>query len=248
MKSLVFLCALALLGAAKPALCGVSAAAEGAQLAEEALAWVNGYRAAHGLPTLLPEPALERAAAYAGVLAASGRLAHRDGAGRDALARYRAAGGSAARVGEILGAGAGLAEIAAAWEASPAHAATALDPRWTRAGVGRARAQAGEVWVVLFAEQRVEGFAVVLEAGPAGGYLLAGRFRDAAAAAPVLLSGLDSLAPCAWDPGRREFLFRVPATAGSRYHRLGYRTAAGEFTLTNALFPALAAACGPQTP
>ena len=81
---------------------------------------------------------------------------------------------------------------------------------------------AGGVWVVLFAEQRVEEFAVVLEAGPAGGHLPDGRFQDAEAAAPVLLSGLDSLAPCAWDPGRREFLFRVPVTAGSHDHRLGY--------------------------
>ena len=228
------------------------------------LDWVSRFRAAHGLAPLAPEPALERAAAaYAAVLAASGRLAHRDGEGHGPLVRYRAAGGSAARVGEILGAGPDLAAVTAAWEASPAHAAAALDPRWTCVGAGsapqreapeapgspgRARssstvlgpdgpdtASQTRVWVVLFAEQRVEGFCVAAQ--PRGGYLVLGAFRESAAAEVVLLSGLAAVPPAAWDPARREFRFFLPDGAGGRYHRLGYRTAAGDFVLTSAFYP-----------
>jgi hypothetical protein len=212
------------------------------------LDWVSRFRAAHGLAPLAPEPALERAAAaYAAVLAASGRLAHRDGEGQGPLARYRAAGGSAARVGEILGAGPDLASVTAAWEASPAHAAAALDPRWTCVGAGSApqreapgpdgsdTASQARVWVVLFAEQRVEGFCVAAQ--PGGGYLVLGAFRESAAAEVVLLSGLAAVPPAAWDPARREFRFFLPDGTGGRYHRLGYRTAAGDFVLTSAFYP-----------
>jgi hypothetical protein len=216
----------------------------GAAPSEAAIAWVNRIRAARHLGTLPTEPALERAAAaYAALLASSGRLAHRDGAGRGALARYRAAGGSAARVGEILGAGPNLEAVTAAWEASPAHAAAALDSRWTHVGVGRALAADSEFWVVLFAEQRVEGFRVVHDSG--GGYEVSGVFRDAEAAGPVLLSGLEALEPAGWEPGRRAFLFRLPGTAGPRYHRLGFRTGTGKFTLTSAFYPELAAERAP---
>ena len=236
-RRLVFLLAAALLGAL-PAVCGAQAGA-----AQGVLAWVVRFR--EGLPALKPEEALARAAAdYAAVLAASGCLAHRDGAGRNALARYRAAGGSAVRVGEILGAGPSLSAVTAAWEASAAHAAAARDPRWTHVGAASAPALAaaavgGEFWVVLFAEQRVEDFRLVRE--PAGGFLVSGIFRDARAAAPMLLSGLGILPPAAWDPGRREFRFRLPEEAGPRYHRLGYRTPEGGFFLTSAFYPELSA-------
>ena len=224
----------------------------GAQPAPCGLAWVNRFRAARGVSALAPEPALERAAAaYARVLAGSGRLAHRDAAGRRALERYRAAGGSAVRVGEILGAGPDLPAVTKAWEGSPAHAAVAADPGWTRAGAGcaplpagPAGADRGEVWVVLFAEQEVEGFAVVRGPEPVGGYLVSGRFPDRAAASPVLLSGLEAIAPLSWEPDRREFLFRVPAGSGALYHRLGFRSAGGEFRLTSAFYPRLAASAG----
>jgi hypothetical protein len=206
--------------------------------------WLNRFRSARGLAPLAPEPALERAAAaYAAVLAASRRLSHRDAEGRACLARYRAAGGSAVRAGEILGAGPNLAAITAAWEASPAHAAAALDPRWTHAGAGRAQAAGGEFWVLLFAEQRVEGFRVLGQ--PGGGFLVAGSFREAAAAEAVLLSGLAAVQPAAWDPSRREFRFLLPAGVGHLYHRLGYRTAAGTFSLTGAFCPDLAAEAAP---
>jgi hypothetical protein len=230
----------ALLGAAGPAALAQQPAAQ------PGLEWLARFRAAHGLNALADataEPAAEpilgrAAAAYAAVLAATGRLAHRDAAGRNALERYRAAGGSAVRVGEILGAGPGLAAVTWAWEASPAHAEAALDPRWTHAAAGRAQAAGAEYWVLLFAEQRIEGFRVGREPG---GYRLTGRFREADAAVPMLLSGLESLVPDAWDPKSRKFLFFLPASAASRYHRLGFLTRAGEFRLTGAFYPEPAA-------
>ncbi len=203
------------------------------------LEWLNRFRSARGLAALgepAAEPALQRAAdAYAAVLASSGRLAHRDAEGRSALERYRAAGGSAARVGEILGAGPGLSAVTAAWEASPAHAAAALDSRWTHAAAGRAQGAGTGYWVVLFAEQLVEGFQLTLE--PGGTFRISGIFRDPRAAGPELWSGLQVVPPEAWDPARREFLFLLPSGAGRRYHRLGYRTGTGEFFLTSAFYP-----------
>lgn len=221
-----------LLGAAGPAALAQEPAAR------PELEWLNRFRSARGLAPLgepAAEPALQRAAdAYAAVLAFSGRLAHRDAEGRSVLERYRAAGGSAARVGEILGAGPSLSAATAAWEASPAHAAAALDPRWTHAAAGRVQAAGTWYFVVLFAEQLVESFRLVLRDD---GYLLEGAFSRPEAAEAVLFSGLAVVPPSAWDPVGREFRFLLPAGSGRRYHRLGYRTGTGEFFLTSAFYP-----------
>jgi len=207
--------------------------------AAEALGWANRFRAARGLEAVAVDPALERCARlYALELAASGRLSHRDARGRAALQRYREAGGSAARVGELLGSGPELAAVAAAWESSPAHAAVALRPAWTHAGAGSAPRGSGEVWVLLFAEQPVEDFRLERLPGLARGYLLTGRFRAAEAAEPLLLSGLRAVPAREWRPGERLFAFLIPPEAGRLYHRLGYRTATGRWVLTDAFYPA----------
>lgn len=215
--------------------------------ASEALAWANRFRAARGLEAVALDPALERCARlYALELAASGRLSHRDARGRSALERYRQAGGSAARVGELLGAGPALAPVAAAWESSPAHAAAALRTGWTHAGAGSAPRGSGEVWVLLFAEQPVQDFRLEVRPGPAGGYLLTGRFHAAEAAEPALFSGLKLLPAREWRPGERLFAFLIPREAGRLYHRLGYRTASGRWVLTDAFYPQ-AATSSPET-
>ena len=209
----------------------------------EALAWANLFRAARGLQAVAADPALERCARlYALELAASGRLSHRDARGRAALQRYREAGGSAVRVGELLGSGPELAAVAAAWESSPAHAGLALRPGWTQAGAGSALRGSGEVWVLLFAEQEVQDLRLQALPGPTGGYLLTGRFRAAEAAEPLLLSGLRAVPAREWRPGERLFAFLIPAEAGRLYHRLGYRTASGRWVLTDAFYPATSSA------
>ena len=140
-------------------------------------------------------------------------------------------------MGEALGAGPGLSEVEAAWASSPPHAALLLDPQWTHAGAGSAARGGSEVWVLLLAEQPVEDLRLERRAEPGGGYVLAGRFRAQEAVEPVLLSGLQALAVGSWQPGERRFLFLIPAEAGLRYHRLGYRTVDGRWVLTNAFFP-----------
>jgi hypothetical protein len=94
------------------------------------------------------------------------------------------------------------------------------------------------VWVLLFAEQPVEDFCLQALPGPAGGYLLTGRFRPAEAAEPLLLSGLQAVPAREWRPGERLFAFLIPPEAGRLYHRLGYRTASGRWVLTDAFYPA----------
>jgi hypothetical protein len=202
----------------------------------EVLAWAIRLRAERGMAALQADPALERCAReYASVLAASGTLAHRDARGLSALQRYRRAGGSAARVGEVLGAGPGLPEVTAAWVASPAHAAVVLRGEWTHAGAGAAARGPVQVWVLLFAEQPVDDFQ--LRGDTPGGYLLTGRFRAPEAAEPVLLSGLRALPARRWQAAERRFAFAIPAEAGRLYHRLGYRTLGGRWVLTDAFFP-----------
>jgi uncharacterized protein YkwD len=215
--------------------------------ADEALAWANRFRAARGLRAVEEDPALQRCARlYARELAASGRLSHRDARGRTALERYREAGGSAPRVGELLGFGPELATVASAWESSPAHAAAALRPGWTHAGAGSSPRGSGEVWVLLLAEQPVRDFRLQ---GPAGGdYLLTGRFRAAEAAEPFLLSGLRAVPVRQWRPGERFFAFLIPAEAGRLYHRLGYRTANGRWVLTDAFYPQAATSSAETAP
>jgi hypothetical protein len=222
---------------------GAGPAPLAAQSTAEALAWANRFRAARGLAAVAADPALERCARlYALELAASGRLRHRDARGRAALQRYREAGGSAARVGELLGSGPELAAVEVAWESSPAHAGVALRPGWTHAGVGSAPRGSGAVWVLLFAEQPVQDFHLQALPDPGGGYLLTGRFRAAEAAEPLLLSGLRALPAREWRPGERLFVFLIPAEAGRLYHRLGYRTASGRWVLTDAFYPATSSA------
>jgi uncharacterized protein YkwD len=211
-----------------------------------ALAWANSLRAGRGLTALEADSLLERCAReYAQELAASGSLTHRDSRGRKALGRYREAGGSAVRVGEVLGAGSGLAAVTAAWGASPAHAAVVLRPEWTHAGAGAARRGSSEVWVLLFAEQAVAGFR--LTADPAGGYTLNGRFRAEEAREPVLICGLQVLKAREWEPRERRFVFAIPAAAAGIYHRLGYRTADGRWVLAAAFVPRQAATSSPET-
>lgn len=212
--------------------------------AGRALDWLNRFRAQAGLSGLAPEPALGRAAMeYARILASAGRLAHRDPQGRSALQRYRAAGGGAVRVGEILGAGASLAAVASAWEASPSHAGIVLRPQWTHAAAGFAAFSGGEVWVVLFTEHQVEDFAVLPEAG---GFAVSGRFLSPQAFQPLLLTGIELVQALEWDPQRRSFRFWVPVQAGGLYHRLGYLSVSGELAITDAFFPALAATSSPD--
>jgi uncharacterized protein YkwD len=80
------------------------------------VSWVNGTRDSAGVSVLVPDALLSRAAeAWAERLARAGVLSHRGVDGSVAVDRYRALGGTDARVGEILGAGPDLPGVEHAW-------------------------------------------------------------------------------------------------------------------------------------
>jgi hypothetical protein len=197
------------------------------------LAWVDALRGREGLPGLEEDALLSATAAlWARALADAGVLSHRGADGSTALDRYRRAGGTDERVGEILGAGPGLEEIGRAWEASPSHRGAVLRPYWTHAGWGCApRVGGGLVCVVLFCRRLVRDLRI--EEGPAGARV-SGSFVPAGAGAPVLLAGGSRVPASGWDPGGRAFEFLLPAAGARGYFRLGYEDRAGIFVLTDA--------------
>jgi hypothetical protein len=199
----------------------------------DVLSWVASRRAAHGLAALRHDRLLsETAAAYAKELAAAGRISHRGADGSDALTRYLRRGGTSARVGEIIGAGGRLAEVERAWLASPTHRDIILARQWTHVGWGEARAGRSHVWVVLFLQRRVAGLTVETDGA---GVRVQGRFLPPEAVTPVLLAGLERVAPELWDPAGRRFSFFLEAGQASGYVRLGYISRAGALVITDVI-------------
>lgn len=194
--------------------------------------WLNGVRRVAGVPSVSSDELLGRAAsAWAARLAASGVLSHRGDDGKSALDRYRALGGTEVRVGEILGAGPTLGDVEKAWMKSPEHRKLALGGAWTHVGWGSAAFGQEQVWVVQFTEKLVED--LTLEPVPEG-MALRGRFVTASAEAGLLFAGLEALSPQAWDVKSRQFTFVIHGSPVAGYFRLGFLSASGAFTLTNA--------------
>jgi hypothetical protein len=200
------------------------------------LDWLNRVRAEAGLPACREDGRLARAAAdYAARLAASGRLAHRDERGNSALERYRAAGGSATLVGEVLAAAAGPEAAGQAWLASPEHRELLLKTEWSHAGAGFSAWQDLTVYVLMFSAQRTGNLTI---SPVEEGYRLSGCFLPGLGASrPLLWAGIEMPAPELWDPGTSCFLFRLPAASGGLYCRLGYRSTDGEIVVTDAFIP-----------
>jgi hypothetical protein len=197
-------------------------------------AWLNAVRAAEGLEAVsMDDSAMKAAEAYAAVLAGLGRISHAGLDGSDALTRYLRAGGTSAHVGEIIGAGPGLAEIEAAWLKSGSHRSSILKPYWTHAGWGSAKSGNATVFVVVFVRTRVRGLTVGTEAD--GMRVVSGRFIDTEAAGAILLCGISAVDPVLWNTADRSFRFRVSAEADFSYVRLGYLTAENAFVITDVI-------------
>jgi hypothetical protein len=199
------------------------------------LDWVNDLRARQGEGELAWEPLLERtAASYAGELRRRGVLSHVDEEGRRALQRFHASGGTTVLVGEILGSGENLRQVAAAWEQSPRHREVVANPHWTHCGAARVRTGTAEIWVVLFTSRRIDPLEIL---STPEGYTVHGRIAAPEGREPVLLSGIDPLVPLNWDPESREFTFFIPLDRQAIYHRLGYRSAGGILVVTDTFYP-----------
>jgi hypothetical protein len=200
---------------------------------QDPLSWVNRLRRTAGVRPLAPDPLLSLTAArWAAVLAEVGVLSHRGADGSSALDRYRAAGGSDAHVGEILGAGPTLYDIEKGWQASDEHRTLTLSSAWTHVGWGTSAAGSGSVWVILFCEKLVEDLDI--ERNPEG-LSVSGRFVPDAASGALLYSGLAPVRPLSWDGATRRFVFVIPEDLLAAYLRLGFLSADGGFRLTNAL-------------
>jgi hypothetical protein len=212
---------------------------------ESPLSWINAARRAAGAANVRPDPVLSiTAQTWATALAAAGTLTHRGAGGSSALDRYRAQGGTEARVGEIIGSGGSLAAVEAGWLASAEHKRLIGEASWTHAGWGSASFGSSEVWVIIFCQRLVEDLSVDRDGS---GLTVAGTFIPRDADRALLYAGLDPVAPSAWDPVSRRFVFSVPREQSSGYFRLGYVTAAGGFRLTNAftLPPGMGSPGGP---
>jgi uncharacterized protein YkwD len=199
------------------------------------LAWLNQLRGQRGLSELATDPLLgQTAAAYAADLARRELLSHVDQWGRRALERFQASGGTTVLVGEILGSGAELASVIAAWEASPSHREVVLNPLWTHCGAAAAQSGSTAVWVVLFTSNRIYPLRIQRSAD---GYLIRGRFTSALAEQPILLSGVETIDPLHWDAASGEFSFSIPFDREEIYCRLGYRSQEGGLVVTNTFYP-----------
>jgi len=220
---------------AAPIAAALALIACGTLFGEDPLDWLNRVRRAAGVPGVQADALLSLAAErYARQLVSRGMLSHKGDDGSSALDRYRALGGTEVRLGEILGAGPAAGLVQEAWMASEEHRRVALAPAWTHAGWGSAATGTSVVVVMLFTRKLV----VELELDNDGAvFSVRGRFLPAYAVAPVLINGLDEVAPSAWEPARRSFVFEVPRSGLEGYLRLGFRTADGAFTLTNTFTP-----------
>jgi hypothetical protein len=210
--------------------------AVGASMAEDPspLAWASRMRGSVGLAPLLSQPLLaETARRHAEDLAARGEISHVGTGGTTVLERWRSAGGTSLRVGEIIGAGEALSGVENAWMESPSHRAVLLDPLWTHVGWGSAGRGTMEVHVVLFSRILVRDLVTGWRDGV---FSVQGAFTPPEAASPILFCGIREMDPVSWDPGRRTFEFRIARADFVPYMRLGYRTSSGTLVLTDSLW------------
>ena len=124
-------------------------------------ALVARYRESRGLPSLVIDETLEDTAQiHARYMRNAGILSHRNAAGDRAHSRYRLAGGTGTRTGEIIGAGRNWELLFHAWLNSAPHRAILEDPTWRRIGAGAVDGGPGLIAVGLFGNSGIRRLAV----------------------------------------------------------------------------------------
>ena len=193
---------------------------------------LNRTRHGLGCDSVSIDPLLSQAAlAHARNLAARGSISHIDGRGGKVRDRVQALGVTTAAVGEVIGAGADVEEIVAAWEVSESHRRVITYRPWTHTGIGCVRS--GEDWVAVavFSAERARDLRLDSE-----GRLLRGEFLASDVGKPVLLVDARSHDPEYWNPLTRCFSFTFDrAWLGDSYLRLGYYTERGSLVITDVL-------------
>lgn len=115
---------------------------EGAGANASAEQHLAAIRKGAGLSPLAPDAQLEKAARQqAELMAASGRMKHTTGRGKDFLTRVRGNGIDGAAAENIAYGRFGLDELFSAWINSPGHRRNMLDPRFSRFGLASAKGE-----------------------------------------------------------------------------------------------------------
>jgi len=177
--------------------------------------WLNEIRKSKSLPLLSKDPILEKVALkYAKQLGKNGYISHIDNHGNRAIKRYRDAGGTATRIGEIIGAGKDLVSIEKKWIESNEHNRVITDPLWNSVGIGFDKDY--NVYVVLFTTLFTRE--VKIKTIDRNYFLITGYFDSfkksfmkitSKTLTPILLTGLKKYTPEVWNPETGYFSFKL---------------------------------------
>ncbi len=194
---------------------------------------LRAFRTQRGIPALNRDELLcECALRYAETLARNGTLSHKDVHGNRAVDRLKLCGGTAFRVGEILGSGGSLSAILSSWTRSSSHVRILEDPSWTHVGIGIAHRGATSVVVVLFIEKAFEDIAVAEQ----GREVLVTARVLKTETIPLLITLVAEYGASSISEGT--VVFRIPANPAPLYMRMGYRTHDGKLVITDSFrFP-----------
>jgi uncharacterized protein YkwD len=153
MNSRIFSAALALLGLLALAGCqGVSSSGGGPGVGASSSGATSlaAIRSQHGLPPLMSDAKLERAAAQqAGYMAAASRMTHRVGWGKDFATRMKQNGVEGAAAENVAYGAMSSGELFGMWMNSAGHRRNMLDKRFTRYGLASAQDGKGRKYWAL---------------------------------------------------------------------------------------------------
>lgn len=114
-------------------------------------------RSAHGLPTLVSDPKLERAAlTQSGYMATSGRMTHDTGRGKDFFTRMKKDGIDGVAAENLARGRMDLNKLFSMWMKSQGHRRNMLDPRLKRFGLAYVQAKKGsgeKYWTLVVSDK-----------------------------------------------------------------------------------------------
>ena len=214
------------------------------QLEQQIINWINNQRSKHKLSQLEKSVLLQRTATkYVREMRRLNYLSHRDPYGNTALQRYREIGGTALRVGEIIGAGTNIPLIEEAWLKSPTHRGVILDPNWTEIGVGcihyiENNKTRNILLDVLFSENYIANLQITDKGNKIE---ISGNFKSPIrekVSEPVMIDGLSQIKTSHWRKSSGFFSYVIQKDKLDRdniFIRLGYQNKRGNIIITNIL-------------